>query len=73
MGIVKISDLMHDNLRDASDALSRVTRMTDQAGHVQQLFRDRLQAHRAFIQQFGTDMPEIEHWRWSLTPAAPPS
>ena len=23
MGIVKISDLMHDNLRDASDALSR--------------------------------------------------
>jgi len=23
MGIVKISDLMHDNLRDASDAMSR--------------------------------------------------
>jgi xylulose-5-phosphate/fructose-6-phosphate phosphoketolase len=53
-----------DRFSLASDAIDRVPRLREQAGHVQQLLRDRLLDHRAYVRQHGVDMPEIAQWRW---------
>ncbi len=54
-----------DRFHLASDAIDRVPRIRQAAGHVKQHFRDRLQAHRAWIGSHGEDMPEILDWRWT--------
>jgi len=53
-----------DRFHLAADAIGRVDRIRDSAGHVQQHLRDRLLAHRAYITAHGKDMPEIADWRW---------
>ncbi|WP_295985426.1 phosphoketolase [uncultured Variovorax sp.] len=53
-----------DRFHLAADAIARVPRLCDSAGHVQQHLRDRLLAHRAHITRHGRDMPEVEDWRW---------
>jgi xylulose-5-phosphate/fructose-6-phosphate phosphoketolase len=58
-----------DRFHLAADALDRVPRLGATAGHVQQMLRDRLIAHRAYVCRHGKDMPEIADWRW--TPLAP--
>ncbi|AMM26378.1 phosphoketolase family protein [Variovorax sp. PAMC 28711] len=54
-----------DRFHLAADAIDRVPRFTDSAGHVQQHLRDRLLAHRAYVITHGEDMPEISRWRWT--------
>lgn len=54
-----------DRFHLAADAIDRVARIRDEAGHVRQSLRDRLQAHRAWITAHGEDMPEILDWRWA--------
>ena len=54
-----------DRFHLAADAIARVPRLCDSAGHVQQQLRDRLLEHRAYITRHGRDMPEIENWRWT--------
>jgi xylulose-5-phosphate/fructose-6-phosphate phosphoketolase len=54
-----------DRFHLAADAIDRVARIRDKAGHVRQSLRDRLQAHRAWITVHGEDMPEILDWRWT--------
>jgi xylulose-5-phosphate/fructose-6-phosphate phosphoketolase len=53
-----------DRFSLASDAIDRVPRLREQAGHVQQLLRDRLLDHHAYVRRHGVDMPEIAQWRW---------
>lgn len=55
-----------DRFHLAADAIDRVARVRDGAGHVKQHLRDRLQAHRAWITSHGEDMPEILGWRWGV-------
>ncbi|MEP6721409.1 MAG: phosphoketolase family protein [Variovorax sp.] len=54
-----------DRFHLAADAIDRVTRVRNSAGHVQQHLRDRLLEHRAYITRHGVDMPEILDWRWA--------
>uniref|UniRef100_UPI000D3CBB8A phosphoketolase family protein n=1 Tax=unclassified Variovorax TaxID=663243 RepID=UPI000D3CBB8A len=54
-----------DRFHLAADAIDRVPRLRDTAGHAQQHLRDRLLEHRAYIVRHGKDMPEIENWRWT--------
>ncbi|VTU35960.1 Xylulose-5-phosphate phosphoketolase [Variovorax sp. PBS-H4] len=54
-----------DRFHLAADAIDRVPRVRDAAGHVKQHLRDRLLAHRAWITSHGEDMPEILNWRWA--------
>jgi xylulose-5-phosphate/fructose-6-phosphate phosphoketolase len=49
----------------AADAIDRVSRLSDRAGHVKQLIRDRLVEHRMYIQKYGQDMPDVRDWRWT--------
>ncbi len=53
-----------DRFHLAADAIDRVPRIRDTAGHAQQHLRDRLLEHRAYITRHGQDMPEIADWRW---------
>jgi xylulose-5-phosphate/fructose-6-phosphate phosphoketolase len=53
-----------DRFHLAADAIARVPRMLDQAGHVQQHLRDELLLHRTYVERHGVDMPEVANWRW---------
>lgn len=53
-----------DRFHLAADAIDRVPRVRDAAGHFKQHLRDRLLAHRAWITSRGEDMPEVLNWRW---------
>jgi len=54
-----------DRFHLAGDAIDRVTRLRDGAGHVKQFLRDKLSAHKRYIVQNGEDMPEIRNWKWT--------
>jgi xylulose-5-phosphate/fructose-6-phosphate phosphoketolase len=54
-----------DRFHLASDAMDRVPRLGNRAGHLQQLIRDTLVHHSHYIAEYGQDMPEIRNWRWA--------
>ncbi len=54
-----------DRFHLAGDAIDRVPRLYDKAGHVKQLIRDRLVEHRIYIEQYGQDMPDVRDWHWT--------
>ncbi len=45
-------------------ALSRVDRLRSRGGPVIDRFRQRLEEHRAYIQRYDLDLPEVREWRW---------
>jgi xylulose-5-phosphate/fructose-6-phosphate phosphoketolase len=53
-----------DRFHLASDLLDRVPRLRATSAHVQQMLRDRLAEHRAYVDRVGDDLPEIKEWRW---------
>ncbi|RZI77301.1 MAG: phosphoketolase family protein [Variovorax sp.] len=59
-----------DRFHLAADAIDRVARVRNSAGHVQQHLRDRLLEHHAWIRRHGSDMPEVADWRWHAGPAS---
>jgi xylulose-5-phosphate/fructose-6-phosphate phosphoketolase len=54
-----------DRFHLAIDAIDRVPRLTAIGAHVKQAFRDRLIAHRQFIERVGDDPPDIRDWHWT--------
>jgi xylulose-5-phosphate/fructose-6-phosphate phosphoketolase len=56
-----------DRFHLAGDAIDRVPRLADRAGHLKQLLRDKLIAHTHYIKRHGEDMPEIQNWRWTAS------
>lgn len=53
-----------DRFHLALDAIERVPGLNAAAGHVKQVFRDKLIEHKSYIRQHGEDMPEIQAWGW---------
>jgi hypothetical protein len=45
--------------------VERVPALSERAGHVKQLVRDKLVEHKRYIAAHGIDMPEVRNWRWS--------
>jgi xylulose-5-phosphate/fructose-6-phosphate phosphoketolase len=56
-----------DRYHLAGDAIDRVPRLADRAGHLKQLLRDKLISQSHYREQHGEDMPEIQNWRWSAS------
>jgi xylulose-5-phosphate/fructose-6-phosphate phosphoketolase len=56
-----------DRLHLAADAIDRVSRLCDRAGHVKQLIRDNLVEHRLYIEKYGQDLPDVRDWHWGET------
>jgi xylulose-5-phosphate/fructose-6-phosphate phosphoketolase len=54
-----------DRFHLAADAMNRIPRLGNRAGHLQQLIRDTLVEHSQYIAEYGQDMPEIRNWRWA--------
>ena len=62
--MVVLNDL--DRFHLARDVIDRVPALYNRAADARQAIADRLRAHREYITTHGEDMPEIEHWRWSV-------
>jgi xylulose-5-phosphate/fructose-6-phosphate phosphoketolase len=53
-----------DRFHLAGDAVDRVPRIRDTAGHFKQLLREKLITHKEYITRHGEDMPEVRDWTW---------
>jgi len=53
-----------DRFHLAGDAIDRVPRLQNIAGHQRQMLRDKLVEHKLYIASYGEDMPEVREWRW---------
>ena len=60
--MVVLNNLDRFNL--VMDVANRVPKLQAQAAHIKQQMRDKLNAHKQYIQQHGEDMPEIRNWKW---------
>ena len=59
-----------DRFHLVMDVIERVPGLAAKAGHVTQLFRDKLTEHRHYVERHGEDMPEIQNWGWPHQTAA---
>jgi xylulose-5-phosphate/fructose-6-phosphate phosphoketolase len=49
----------------AQDVIDRVDKLQVRAAYAKQDLRDKLFAHRAYVNEYGVDMPEVLNWRWN--------
>ncbi|HEV2349764.1 MAG TPA: phosphoketolase family protein [Terriglobia bacterium] len=54
-----------DRFHLAGDVVDRVPRLARVGAHFKQFLRNKLVAHKLYIQQHGDDMPEIRDWKWA--------
>ncbi len=62
--MVVMNDL--DRFHLVSDVIDRVPKLGAVAAYAKQEMRDRLIAHKEYIQKYGEDMPEIRDWKWEF-------
>jgi xylulose-5-phosphate/fructose-6-phosphate phosphoketolase len=60
--MVVLNDL--DRYHLAGDVIDRVPRLGARAAYVKQLLRDKLLDHKAYVREYGVDMPEVLNWQW---------
>ena len=53
-----------DRFHLVADAIDRVPGLGANAAYAKQAIRDKLIAHKLYVDEFGVDMPEIRDWRW---------
>jgi xylulose-5-phosphate/fructose-6-phosphate phosphoketolase len=58
-----LNDLDRFHLVD--DVIDRVPKLGAIAAYTRQGIRDKLIEHKAYIAQYGEDMPEVRNWTWS--------
>ena len=56
-----------DRFHLVAEVIDRVPSLGSRAAYVKQGLRDKLLDHKAYIDKYGEDMPEIRNWQWSLT------
>jgi xylulose-5-phosphate/fructose-6-phosphate phosphoketolase len=59
-----------DRFHLTMDVIEWVPGLASKAAHVTQHLRDKLIEHRAYIDEHGEDMPEIQNWSWPHRTAA---
>ncbi len=60
--MVVLNDL--DRFHLVGDVIDRVPGLGSRAAYVKQFLRDKLLDHKAYIDKYGEDMPEIRNWKW---------
>lgn len=54
-----------DRYHLVGDVIDRVPGLGSRAAYAKQFLRDKLLDHKAYIQKYGEDMPEILNWTWT--------
>jgi xylulose-5-phosphate/fructose-6-phosphate phosphoketolase len=54
-----------DRFQLAFDAIRRIERLHSIVERERDRLEDSHQRHKAFVMQYGEDMPEIQNWKWS--------
>ena len=54
-----------DRFHLAADVIDRVPHLDTIAAYTKQAIRDKLIEHKAYISQYGDDLPEIREWKWT--------
>jgi len=54
-----------DRYQLALDAIKRIARLADQVPTAEERYWSTMQRHKLYISEHGTDMPEVEDWRWT--------
>jgi xylulose-5-phosphate/fructose-6-phosphate phosphoketolase len=60
--MVVLNDL--DRFHLVGDVIERVPSLGSRAAYARQWLRDKLLDHKAYIERYGEDMPEIRDWTW---------
>ena len=55
-----------DRFQLAFDAIRRIERLHPIVARERNRLADSHQRHRAFVVQYGEDMPEVQNWKWNL-------
>ena len=61
--MVVLNDL--DRFHLVMDVIERVQQLEKTGERIKQKMRDKLIEHKAYINEFGDDMPEILNWKWT--------
>lgn len=61
--ILVMNDL--DRFHLVSDVIDRVPKLGQRAAYTKQAVHEKLIEHKAYITEYGEDMPEIKEWKWS--------
>lgn len=61
--MVVMNDL--DRFHLVGDAIDRLPQLAGRAAYAKQYLRDKLLDHKAYVNQYGEDMPEIRDWKWT--------
>jgi xylulose-5-phosphate/fructose-6-phosphate phosphoketolase len=61
--MVVLNDL--DRYHLVMDVIDRVPGLGSRAAYTKQAMRDKRIEHRAYIERYGDDMPEIRDWTWA--------
>jgi xylulose-5-phosphate/fructose-6-phosphate phosphoketolase len=67
--MVVMNDL--DRFHLVIDVIDRVPSLGSRAAQVKQDLRNKLLDHKAYIEKYGEDMPEIRAWKWGPSPGTP--
>ena len=54
-----------DRFHLVMDAIDRLPQTGDKGVYLKQRLADKLIEHKAYIEKYGEDMPEIRDWTWS--------
>ena len=54
-----------DRFHLVMDSIDRLPQTGDRGIYLKQQLKDKLIAHKQYIDKYGQDMPEIRNWRWS--------
>jgi xylulose-5-phosphate/fructose-6-phosphate phosphoketolase len=53
-----------DRFHLAMEAIERLPALRDRAAGLIAVLKEKLAAHKAYVHEYGDDMPEIRDWKW---------